>query len=41
MCWTEMKTTIQKQILTIDINRHLNGKNILMFTRNQNKNQNI
>lgn len=37
--WTELKTTVQKKILTIDINKHLSGKKI-MFTKNQHKNQN-
>lgn len=40
MCWTELTTTIQKKILTVDINRHLNGEKLLMFTSDQNQNQN-
>lgn len=36
MCWTELTTTIQKKILTVDINRHLNGEKVLMFTSDQN-----
>lgn len=36
MCWTELTTTIQKKILTVDINRHLNGEKLLMFTSDQN-----
>lgn len=40
MCWTELTTTIQKKMLIVDINRHINGKNVSMFNSDQNKNQN-